>query len=78
MTIAHELIHNLTQNRIGWSTYRRLPRWEREGYAEYGSVISNIGFDKNFENLVRRSEFFLKKSFLIFHFIQRSITSSSY
>ena len=59
--IAHELIHNLSQKKIGWSAYRILPRWKREGYAEYGSVISQIGSDKNFEGLFERSKIYFEE-----------------
>lgn len=35
--IAHELIHDLTQERIGFFAYRRIPEWKSEGYAEYAA-----------------------------------------
>lgn len=35
--IAHELVHDYTQERIGFFAYRRLPSWKTEGYAEYGA-----------------------------------------
>ena len=59
--IAHELIHNLSQKKIGWCAYRRLPKWKREGYAEFGSVISKIGSDKNFESLFERSKIYFEE-----------------
>ena len=59
--IAHELIHNLTQNRIGWSAYRRLPRWKREGYAEYGSVISKLRREENSNSLFKRAEIYFEE-----------------
>jgi hypothetical protein len=59
--IAHELIHNLSQKKIGWCAYRRLPKWKREGYAEFGSVISKIGYDKNFESLFERSKIYFEQ-----------------
>lgn len=40
--IAHEVIHDLCQNRIGFINYLRLPVWKREGYAEYGAVAGAI------------------------------------
>ena len=59
--IAHELIHNLSQKKIGWSAYQNLPRWKREGYAEYGSVISKIISDKNVESLFERSKIYFEE-----------------
>lgn len=33
--IAHEITHTLTGQAIGAIAYHRLPRWIREGYADY-------------------------------------------
>lgn len=44
--IAHEVIHDLSQNEIGFIMYYRLPVWKREGYAEYGAVASKIREDE--------------------------------
>lgn len=35
--IAHELVHEYTQEKIGFFAYRRIPTWKTEGYAEYCS-----------------------------------------
>ncbi len=37
--IAHEIVHQATEEALGFSAYKRLPRWKSEGYAEYGSKI---------------------------------------
>lgn len=36
--IAHELVHVITTSRLGFWTSSQLPRWKREGYAEYGTT----------------------------------------
>jgi hypothetical protein len=36
-SIAHELVHDYTQERIGFFTYRKMPTWKTEGYAEYSA-----------------------------------------
>ncbi len=36
-SIAHELIHDYTQEKIGVMAYRKLPTWKTEGYAEYNA-----------------------------------------
>lgn len=33
--IAHEAAHTLTGRALGWIDFHRLPRWKREGYADY-------------------------------------------
>jgi len=35
--IAHELVHEYTQEKIGILSYRRLPGWKTEGYAEFAA-----------------------------------------
>jgi hypothetical protein len=40
--IAHEVVHDLSQNEIGFNEYRRLPLWKREGYAEYGAIAGAV------------------------------------
>lgn len=57
--IAHEVIHDLSQDVIGYLKYYRLPMWKREGYAEYGAVISAIGDDAE-AGLGRRIAFFME------------------
>jgi hypothetical protein len=41
--IAHEITHTLTVRAIGWLKYYELPRWVREGYADY--VAKGSAFD---------------------------------
>jgi len=36
-SIAHELIHDYTQEKIGVMAYRKIPVWKTEGYAEYSA-----------------------------------------
>ncbi|MCD0254771.1 hypothetical protein JWH16_13330 [Xanthomonas campestris pv. campestris] len=33
--IAHEVAHTLSGQALGWWRFHRLPRWKREGYADY-------------------------------------------
>jgi hypothetical protein len=49
--IAHEVTHQLTGRALGPVAYLRLPRWVREGYADYigkGSQIDLDGYRKAF------------------------------
>jgi hypothetical protein len=43
--IAHELIHDYTQERIGILAYRKIPAWKTEGYAEYSASRAAISED---------------------------------
>jgi hypothetical protein len=43
--IAHELIHDFTQEKIGFFAYRQLPRWKSEGYAEYAANRAPLNRD---------------------------------
>jgi hypothetical protein len=43
--IAHEIVHDYTEDELGFWTYYRLPLWKREGYAEYGSTIAAVRAD---------------------------------
>lgn len=43
--IAHEIVHDLSQDAVGYLKYRRLPMWKREGYAEYGAIITVVRED---------------------------------
>lgn len=43
--IAHEIGHTLTQETIGFGAYRALPRWIREGLADYIAFGSNVDAD---------------------------------
>lgn len=44
-TIAHESVHVLTARRFGELRLARMPRWKREGYADYVAREPSIGAD---------------------------------
>lgn len=50
-TIAHETVHILTARRYGEVRLARMPRWKREGYADYVARETSIGKDD--ERLIR-------------------------
>ena len=43
--ITHELIHDFMVEKIGYVRNRNLPRWKREGYAEYHASLSRLQSD---------------------------------
>jgi hypothetical protein len=47
--IAHELIHDYHEDAVGFMTYYRLPRWKKEGYAEYGATAHAIRRDGTYD-----------------------------
>ena len=44
-TIAHEMTHVLTARRYGEWRLIRMPRWKREGYADYVGGEAGLGRD---------------------------------
>lgn len=44
-TIAHETVHVLTARRFGELRLARMPRWKREGYADYVAREPNMSAD---------------------------------
>ncbi|MEQ1687721.1 MAG: hypothetical protein ABL874_04025 [Sphingopyxis sp.] len=40
--IAHERTHIMMERSIGWLADKRLPRWKREGYADYVAGSSSL------------------------------------
>jgi hypothetical protein len=59
--LAHELVHNLTANTLGWLKYRKLPRWKNEGYAEYGAAIKNIKTENDSSSLFKRAKIYFEE-----------------
>ena len=51
--IAHELIHDYMVEKIGYMRNRSLPRWKREGYAEYHASCRRLE-SENVESLMDR------------------------
>lgn len=45
-TIAHETVHVLTARRYGELALIRMPRWKREGYADYVAQETSVGRDE--------------------------------
>lgn len=48
-TIAHESVHLLTARRFGELRLARMPRWKREGYADYVAQEPNTSADEERE-----------------------------
>ncbi|MBL1214619.1 MAG: hypothetical protein HND52_14785 [Ignavibacteriae bacterium] len=59
--LAHELVHNLTANKLGWFEYRKLPKWKNEGYAEYGVAIKNIRLENDSNSLFNRAKIYFEE-----------------
>tara|TARA_R110002096_G_scaffold261919_2_gene455494 strand:- start:229 stop:993 length:765 start_codon:yes stop_codon:yes gene_type:complete len=49
--IAHETIHSLIENRLGFLDYKRLPVWKNEGYCEFIAVKNNESYYDNQKGL---------------------------
>jgi hypothetical protein len=43
--IAHELVHDYVQERIGFFAVRKIPRWKMEGYVEYQANKTALSAD---------------------------------
>jgi hypothetical protein len=60
--IAHEIVHDLTQETVGWNNYRKWPRWKSEGYAEYGAVNYNLRSEDNPKSLLDRAAIYFENN----------------
>ena len=61
--ISHEMMHNLIVRKIGWFETLETPAWKLEGYAEYGSTITEIKRDSN-TSLFRRAQILFRDDLL--------------
>ena len=56
--MAHEIMHTLITNKLGYRHSRKLPTWKQEGYAEYGASKQTLTSNLSSSLLQQTHRFF--------------------
>jgi hypothetical protein len=76
---AHEITHTLAKRAVGWYCHFKLPRWIREGYADYvgkGSSFKYADAERAFASDARemdpqKSGLYLRYNLLVAHLLNK-------